>query len=107
MSWCKSDGIIVNMVITQIIWKAQFVEKLAEKHGVAVTEAEEVLRSKPHIRKVSRGHVKGEHVYAAYGQSAAGRYVVVFYIRKVTGAILPISARDMDDAERRYYERQR
>jgi len=95
------------MVITQIIWKAQFVEKLAEKHGVAVTEAEEVLRSKPHIRKVSRGHVKGEHVYAAYGQSAAGRYVVVFYIRKVTGAILPISARDMDDAERRYYERQR
>ncbi len=95
------------MVITQIIWKAQFVEKLAEKHGVAVTEAEEVLRSKPHIRKVSRGHVKGEHVYAAYGQSAAGRYVVVFYIRKMTGAILPISARDMDDAERRYYERQR
>ncbi len=107
MSWCKSDGTIVSMVITQIIWKAQFVEKLAEKHGVAVTEAEEVLRSKPHIRKVSRGHVKGEHVYAAYGQSAAGRYVVVFYIRKMTGAILPISARDMDDAERRYYERQR
>ena len=95
------------MVITQIIWKAQFVEKLAEKHGVTVTEAEEVLRSKPHIRKVGRGHVKGEHVYAAYGQSAAGRYVVVFYIRKMTGAILPISARDMDDTERRYYERQR
>ena len=95
------------MVITQIVWKAQFVEKLAEKHGVTMTEAEEVLRSKPHIRKMGRGHVKGEHVYAAYGQSAAGRYVVVFYIRKMTGAILPISARDMDDAERRYYERQR
>ena len=62
------------MVITQIIWKAQFVEKLAAKHGVSVEEAEEVLRSKPHIRKVGRGHVKGEHVYAAYGQSAVGRY---------------------------------
>ena len=32
---------------------------------------------------------------------------MVFYIRKLTGAILPISARDMDDAERKYYEKQR
>lgn len=94
------------MVITQIIWKAQFVEKLAIKHGVSVKEAEEVLRSKPHIRKVSRGHVKGEDVYAAYGRSTAGRYLMVFYIRKLTGAILPISARDMDEAERKYYEKQ-
>jgi hypothetical protein len=95
------------MVISRIIWKAQFVEKLAAKHGVSVMEAEEVLRSNPHLRKVSRGHVKGEHVYAAYGQSAAGRYLIVFYIRKLTGALLPISARDMEDAERRYYERHR
>lgn len=95
------------MIITQILWKAQFVTKLAEKHGVSVAETEAVLRSQPYIRKVGRGHVKGEHVYAAYGQSAAGRYLVVFYIRKMTGAILPISARDMDDAERRYYARQK
>jgi uncharacterized DUF497 family protein len=93
------------MVITRIIWKAQFVEKLATKHGGSVTETEEVLCSNPHIWKVGRGHVKGEHVYAAYGQSAAGRYLMVFYIRKLTGALLPISARNMDDAERRYYER--
>lgn len=91
------------MVITQIIWKDQFVEKLAEKHRITVMEAEDVLRSKPFIRKVSKGQVKGEDVYAAYGQSAAGRYLVVFYIRKKTGALLPISARDMDDAERKYY----
>ncbi|HEV8718639.1 MAG TPA: BrnT family toxin [Candidatus Binatia bacterium] len=77
------------------------------KHGVSVEETEEVLRSKPHIRKVGRGHVRGEHVYAAYGQSAVGRYLMVFYIRKLTGALLPISARDMDDAERKYYEQHR
>jgi uncharacterized DUF497 family protein len=91
------------VVLTQIIWKDRFVEKLAEKHQVSVPEAEDVLRSKPLIRKVGKGHVKGENVYAAYGQSAAGRYLVVFYIRKKTGALLPISARDMDEAERRYY----
>ena len=94
------------MIITQIIWKAQFVEKIVTKHGVSITEVEELLYSEPHIRKVNRGHVKGEHVYAAYGQSLAGRYLIVFYIRKLTGSLLPISARDMDDSERKYYEKQ-
>jgi len=95
------------MVISQIIWKDQFVEKLETKHGVSVTEAEEVLCSKPHIRKVSKGRVKGENVYAAFGQTIGGRYLVIFYIRKLTGAILPISARDMDDGERKYYGKQK
>ncbi|MEK6333628.1 MAG: BrnT family toxin [Acidobacteriota bacterium] len=95
------------MVIRKIIWKDQFVEKIARKHGVSVTEAEETLGTTPHIRRVSKGDVKGEDVYAAYGQTNAGRYLIIFYIRKVSGAALPISARDMDDAERKYYERQR
>ena len=95
------------MVISQIIWKDQFVEKLEVKHGVSVEEAEDVLCSEPHIRKVSKGNVKGENVYAAFGQTASGRYLVVFYIRKLTGAALPISARDMDDGERKYYGKQK
>lgn len=82
---------ILAVVISRIIWKDQFVEKLAEKHGVTVTEAEEVLVAKPHIRKVGKGRVRGENVYAAYGQTEGGRYLIVFYIRKLTGAILPIS----------------
>lgn len=95
------------MVIRQIIWKDQFVEKLATKHGVSLSEAEEVLVAKPHIRRVSKGQVKGENVYAAFGQTEGGRYLIVFYILKRSGAILPISARDMDDAERKYYGRQK
>ncbi len=95
------------MVIRKIIWKDQFVEKLASKHGVSVVEAESVLDAEPHIRKVSKGRLRDEHVYAAYGQTDAGRYLIVVYIRKVSGALLPISARDMDDTERKYYERQR
>lgn len=95
------------MRLTHIIWKAKYIEKLAVKHGVAVAEVEEVLAAKPFIRKMARGHVKNEHVYAVYGTTTAGRYLVVFYIRKVTGAVLPISARDMEPAERRYYEKER
>ena len=63
----RTDAIIAPMVITKIIWKAQFVGKLADKHAVSVTEAEEVLCAKPCIRKVGKGHVKGEPVYTAYG----------------------------------------
>jgi uncharacterized DUF497 family protein len=96
-----------SVVIRQIIWKDQFVEKLDQKHGVSVEEAEEVLSGKAHIRKMSKGRVKGEDVYAAYGQTEGGRYLVVIYIRKVIGAILPISARDMDNAERNYYGKQK
>ena len=95
------------MVISQIIWKDQFVEKLETKHGVSLTEAEDILDSKPHIRKVGKGKVKGENVYAAFGQTAGGRYLAVFYIRKLTGAALPISARNMDNGERKYYGKQK
>ena len=95
------------VVIRKIIWKDQFVEKLALKHAVSVVDAEEVLDSKPFIRRMAKGNIKNENVYAAYGQTGGGRYLVVFYIRKVSGAILPISARDMDNAERKYYEKQR
>lgn len=95
------------MVISQIIWKDQFVEKLEVKHGVSVEEAEDVLCYKPHIQKVGKGNVKDENVYAAFGQTGGGRYLVVFYIRKPAGAALPISARDMDDGERKYYGKQK
>ncbi|MDQ3130194.1 MAG: BrnT family toxin [Acidobacteriota bacterium] len=95
------------MIINQIIWKDRFIEKLAVKHGISVTEAEDVLCSKPHIRKVGKGKVKNENVYAAFGQTDGGRYLIIFYIRKLNSAILPISARDMDDAERKYYGKQK
>lgn len=95
------------MFITKIVWKDQFVEKLARKHGVSIKEAEEALRSGPHLRKVGKWNVKGEDVYAAYGQTEAGRYLIVFYIRKPKGVLLPISARDMDESERKYYEKQK
>lgn len=92
------------MHIDEIIWKDVFVEKLARKHHVQISEAEEVLQSFPLITRVKKGNVKGEDVYAAYKQIQNGRYLIVFFIRKKGRKILPISARDMDYAERRYYE---
>lgn len=95
------------MYLYNVMWKAQFVEKLQVKHGVETEEVEEVLFAKPHIRKAKKGSVKGEDLYAAYGQTDSGRYLIVFFIHKENATALPISARDMTDSERNYYDKQK
>ena len=95
------------MRLHDVIWNEKFVAKMAEKHAVATDEVEEVLFSGPHVRRLERGKVKGENLYVAYGQTAAGRYLVVFFVGKPRGAVLPISAREMTRAERRYFHEQK
>ena len=95
------------MRLYEIIWKEEFADKIYVKHGVSKEEVEHVLFDDPHVRREEKGKVKGEDVYVAYGQTKAGRYLVVFFINKRKIAALPISARDMTISERRYYERQK
>ena len=94
------------MELLEVIWKDQFVEKIETKHRVRTEEVEEILFGSPHIRRSRKGHIRGEDVYTAYGQTIGGRYLIVLFIRKERSAALPISARDMTDSERTYYERQ-
>jgi len=54
-------------------WKERVVEKTAEKHAVSVAEAEEALLSRPVVRKMAKGRVHGEDVYAALAQTSSGR----------------------------------
>ena len=95
------------MRLREIIWKQRFAEKIEHKHGLTTTEVEEALFGRSIIRKIERGKARGEHVYVAYGQTRAGRYVVVFFVYKRSKAALPISARSMTDTERNYYEKQK
>jgi len=53
--------------IYSIIWKDQFVEKLAVKHDIEMEEVEEILFTNPHVRLFEKGHIKGENLYFAYG----------------------------------------
>ncbi|MBC8179765.1 BrnT family toxin [candidate division KSB1 bacterium] len=93
------------MKITDIIWKEQFVEKLEIKHNVTIYEAEETLQSNPLVCKVAKGSVRGEDIYSAQAQIINGRYMIVFFIRKKHDIVLPISAREMTQTERKYYEK--
>jgi uncharacterized DUF497 family protein len=96
----------LDLKLHDIVWKEPFLDKIVEKHGVAESEVEEVLLSSPHIRLAQKGLVKGEHLYFAYGQTESGRYLIILFIHKGKGLALPISARDMTDAERSYYNDQ-
>jgi len=93
------------MYIVDIIWLPQVIDKLDWKHNVVPEEVDEVLFDNPLYRKVQKGHIPGEDLYAALGQTKAGRYLVIFFIYKVTREALILSARDMNKRERRQYER--
>ena len=93
------------MRITGFIWLEQYVEKLAQKHEVTPEDVEEMFFGRPRYRFVEKGHVEGEYLYTAMGQTEAGRYVIAFFIHKIDGRALIISARTMDNAETKRYGR--
>ena len=93
------------MYIADIIWLPHIIDKLAWKHQVVPEEVDQLLFGKPFYRKVQKGHVPGEDVYAALGRTEAGRYLIVFFVYKTTREALILSARDMDRKERRQYGR--
>ena len=93
------------MKIRAILWLHAVQAKIVAKHGVFPEEVAEVLRSDPLFRFAEKGQRRGEHLYAALGRTAAGRLLIVYFIRKLRGDALIISARDMDAKERRHYEK--
>lgn len=95
------------MQFVEIIWRQQFLDKIVIKHQVQAWEVEEALEGRPLVRRQQRGRRRGQDLYVVYGQTEAGRYLVVFVIRKPGRAAMPISARDMTKSERSFYEERR
>ena len=92
------------MRIENLVWLEQIVEKLTVKHHVSCAEVEQVFKRQPYIRYISKGRRrKHEDVYAAYGQTESGRYLTIFFIHKPGHLALIVSARDMDQKERKRY----
>jgi uncharacterized DUF497 family protein len=49
------------------------------------------------------GDIEGEDLYAAIGQTSAGRYLMIYFVHKKTGEALMVTARDMTKKEKRSY----
>lgn len=94
------------MRIDQIVIPVAIQDKLISKHGVTVEETRFVLLNQPRIRFAEKGHQEGENVYAAFGQTFGGRYLVLYFVYKPqTDTAIIISARDMSRKERKQYGR--
>lgn len=90
-------------VVEDIIWLDNIVEKLAWKHNILPSEVEEVLSGSCRIFRKEKGRVEGEHLYNALGKTEAGRYLSIFFIKKLGNKALIVTARDMNQRERKRY----
>lgn len=93
------------IIIEDIIWLDSIVEKLAWKHHILTSEVEEVLTGQCRIFKKESGKVEGEDLYNALGRTKGGRYISIFFIKKLNNKALIITARGMTKSERKRYER--
>lgn len=89
--------------IKQIILLSEIADKILRKHAVNVEELNQILFDRPRVLFVEKGNREGEDVYSAYGQTEAGRYLIVFFILKAGNQALILSAREMDPNERKRY----
>lgn len=95
----------MTIIINNVIWLDDIVEKLAWKHGVLPHEVEEILSGRCKIYKRESGKIEGEDLYNALGKTKSGRLLSVFFIKKLGSRALIITARDMNQRERRRYEK--
>ena len=89
--------------LTVSFWARNAVDNLAWKHDATTDEVEEVFRHAPRYRFIERGDIAGEELYAALGQTDAGRYLIVYFVRKTTDEALIVSAREMTPKEKKAY----
>ena len=93
------------MRIKDLLLKSYVIDKLAWKHNISELELRQVFNNEPKIRMIEKGKIKGEDLYVALGRTDAGRYLVVFFIMKISKEALIVTARDMTENERRRYEK--
>lgn len=81
----------------EIYWTEESEDHIWRRHAVRPHEVEEVVTCQPH-------YVKQEgQLEKVYGQTFAGRYLVVLISEAQNGLDYVVSARDMEDDERKIY----
>ncbi len=86
------------MKIRNLIWNEWNTEH-ATRHGITQDEIEEVCFSRNFNIKSGKSKV------AVWGQAESGRYILVILGVREYGDYYPISAREMDEREKRSYRK--
>ena len=87
-----------KQVIVGFEWDEDNVDHIA-RHRFAPDEVEEVFVSRHKVRRI------GDRRYVALGETLDGRLSFVVFVRRPRSIIRVITARDMDEGERRLFRR--
>jgi uncharacterized DUF497 family protein len=89
------------MKIGEFVWPKDRVDHIAG-HGVTPEEVEEICFGKAYVR---RARSEGQNpVYYVLGQTMEGRYLFCVVIQFPDGKGYPITARPMNETEKRRYK---
>jgi hypothetical protein len=87
------------MRISRLEWNDDRFEHIVQ-HDVVPAEVWEACQDPLHIARR-----EGRNRYRLYGQTADGRYLFVVLEQLEAATYIPITARDMSDAEKRNFRR--
>ncbi len=93
--------------IWELRWRDDRVEHIA-RHEIVPEEVEEAVFEDRGALLEKAGPAKrdlAQTVYVLLGRTGAGRYLMVVVIHEGGGVAMPVTARDMNEAERRRYSR--
>ncbi|OPX92161.1 MAG: hypothetical protein A4E52_00102 [Pelotomaculum sp. PtaB.Bin013] len=97
------------MKVYQIGWTKDRINHIA-RHKIEPYEVEQVAFEDPH-RLIMKVHVSysdsNKFIYRLLGRTEGGRYLAFFFIPQGRGTVYPVTAREMDAAERRLYNANR
>ena len=89
------------MQLKSLVWTSKNASHIA-RHEITPSEIEEVMfGGTPLIRKGR------ENVYYSYGQTGSGRYLFVVFVLWNSGQGFVVTARQMTEAERKLYLKNR
>lgn len=94
--------------ILELDWRQDRIEHIRDRHGITPEEVEQAVFDDPKGLLVRVGLAERnprETIYRHLGRTAAGRFLLVALLYTGHGVAIPLTARDMDDAERRRYTR--
>lgn len=86
------------MVISGFEWNDRNIVHI-ERHQFSPDEVESVFEGAYKVRRARDG------LYAAFGETLDGRLAFVIFRRLTKGVIRVVTARDMEDKERRLFRR--
>ena len=90
----------LSVNIEELVWTPENEEHIAEHHVTSAEVEELFFEEGPYFRRGPE-----ENLYHVYGRSGAGRYLFVVMIQLGRGKGYVVTARDMDQKERRLYNR--